>query len=117
MKKSSLVKAEKKHLNRSEILSRLVFRNFYSIEGMSLEAALTILAPYRGEIEATLRFMLLYAIKRGWRVYDGSRNSDYGGNTEESILNTLQYISDRFGAEIRLWWVLDLIDGKIEIRG
>jgi hypothetical protein len=34
----------------------------------------------------------------------------YGYESEESILINLQYISDRFPAQFRLQWVLDLLD-------
>ncbi len=110
MKKSTIARIERKRKHRYEILTRLVFSKFYSLEDMTLPKAIEILKPYKGEIAAEIRYLDWYDRLSGWEPDNRKGADTYGYESEESILNNLQYISDRFTTQFRLRWVLDLLD-------
>jgi hypothetical protein len=110
MKRTTINRIQRKREHRYEILRR-VFSNFYGLKDMTLPKAIEILKPHRGEIAAELRYLNWYDQMRGWMPLDNRKGVDtYGYESEDSILINLQYISDRFPAQFRLQWVLDLLD-------
>lgn len=110
MKKSTINRIHRKREHRNEILSRLVFSKFYGLKDMTLPKAIEIIKPYKGEIAAELHYLDWYDRLDG-REPDNRKGVDtYGYKSEQTILYDLQYISDRFTAQFRLQWVLDLLD-------
>lgn len=105
MKRTTLLRIKKKANRRHKILTDL-FSNFYSTHGMTVEEAVVILSRYYGCIKQDLKYLKTIATITD----DRSGEETYGYESEENILNNLMYISDRFSAEFRYQWVLDLID-------
>jgi hypothetical protein len=92
---------------------RKCFSNFYSYTGtkeLPLGDAIRILIPYEGCIKQHLKYLKRISRDYGWETDDRSGEETYGYESDEQILNDLFYISDRFCAEFRLQWVLDLLD-------
>jgi len=82
-----------------------VMENFYCIEDMTVEKAKELLTPQLNNlIERYERFHL--PTEDDW----SSGEETYGYENDESILGTLRYISDRWGASFRVRWMIDLID-------
>lgn len=77
---------------------------------MSLEDMVAELAKYRGVIAAEYKW-LIKSYK--WEPDLRSGEETYGYESRESIRDNLFYISDRWIAQFRLRWVLDLIDRGI----
>lgn len=109
MKRNTLNHLMCKSKSRRIILDK-VFSNFYSLKDMTLDKAVAILTPFKGEIAAELKYLKLLTILNGWETDDRSGEETYGYQDDEDILINLQYVSDRYSAEFRLQWVLDLID-------
>ena len=112
MKRSTINRLHRKQDARVEILNRQVFCKFYGLHNMTLDAAIKIIQPYGGTIAAQIGYL---DCRDGYFGPDRrSGKNTYGYKSEESILNNLQYISDRFNAQFRLQWVLDLINKKYD---
>jgi hypothetical protein len=105
MRRKIEIREYKKANSRYAILTKM-FSNFYSIQGMTVENAKQIIAPYANVIRAQLKFL---AMIDTFGYDDRSGAETYGYSSDEAILGNLQYISDRFNCQFRLRWVYDLI--------
>jgi len=78
--------------------------NFYDIDGMTLKKAKTIIQSIEDDL------ITLYP--RAHDASDDSRlgNETYGYKSDDDILHSLLYISDRWGAAFRIAWMLGLVN-------
>jgi len=94
-------------MNKEDIRKQLsqVMKNFYSVEGMTIQSARDLLLPFLGD--------LIYLYENDYLVQENdwrSGEDTYGYESEEAVLNDLEYISDRWGSAFRVRWVIDFLD-------
>jgi uncharacterized protein (DUF2164 family) len=128
MKRSTAKRLQKRAKIWRELIANQVFNEYYYNRG--LEETCRRIKLYRGVIQKYLNWIrVCYYIdfpnaKKEERKYKLSphlpdyRKGDetYGYGSIESIENSLKYISDRFGAEFRLQWLLEVPERIEKLR-
>lgn len=112
MKRKTKLRLEKKSDVRRSILNNKVFRKFgkwdHPIFGndMPLNEMIDLLIEYRELLIAEYDYRV-----RTDPFFDDFRTGEetYGYNSDEEIRNNLFYISDRWIAQFRMKWMIDLI--------
>ncbi len=112
MKRSTHRRLGKKADARYLILKKM-FANFYEIKDMTVDHAVEIITPFVGVLKSQLDW-LIHSDYFGTDVRNGY--ATYGYDSDEIILDNLQYISDRWNCQFRLRWVLDLLELKKDHR-
>ena len=102
MKRKTLIRLEKKFLIWKNIIANKVFTDF-CYDG-DLEGTIAKIKKYRGVLSAMRNYLLVTADYPDTRIK--CRGYDY--ESLEQIERNLSYISDRFIAEIRLIWMINL---------
>jgi hypothetical protein len=102
VKNKTKIRLEKKFKIWKHIIANKIF-NDYCYDG-DLEGIIEKIKKYRGVLVAMRNYELSTTDYPDYRI----TSKGYGYESIESINSTLDYIADRFIAEIRLIWLINL---------
>ena len=106
MKQSTKNRIEAKAQIWKRIIANQVFKDYFYSK--NLQETCAAIRKHSGVIKKYLDWLNYYAHSKGWGVDTRSGKETYGYKDLESIEGNLDYISDRFGGEFRLQWMLEL---------
>lgn len=112
MKNKTKLRLKKKADNWHNIIANHIFKDHYFTRSLEdtinrIELYSNVIKKYRDYLDLEHQYLCK---KYGWIHEPDTRSGEetYGYESIEKILRDLDYISDRFIAEFRLTWMLDL---------